>query len=93
MNKKNKIANQLLTLNTTLPKEPDSLYRSFGFPYKIAGGKMRYYHSGNNSDAQSYCHFYPKEKVGLIVLANCDNLFSSRFMQKLLAYLEEEMTY
>jgi CubicO group peptidase (beta-lactamase class C family) len=93
MNKKNKIANQLLTLNTTLPKEPDSLYRSFGFPYKMAGGKMKYYHSGNNSDAQSYCHFYRKEKVGLIVLANCDNLFKSGFMQKLLAYLEEEMTY
>jgi CubicO group peptidase (beta-lactamase class C family) len=93
MNSKNKTAQQLLALNTTLPKEPDSLYRSFGFPYKMAGGKMRYYHSGNNSDAQSYCHFYLKEKMGLIVLANCDNLFQSKFMHKLFAYLDEEMTY
>jgi CubicO group peptidase (beta-lactamase class C family) len=93
MNRKNKIANQLLSINNNLPKQPDSLYRSFGFPYKMADGQLRYYHSGNNSDAQSYCHFYRKEKAGLIVLANCDNLFSSRFMQKLLAYLEEEMTY
>jgi CubicO group peptidase (beta-lactamase class C family) len=93
INGKDKIAHQLLAINTNLPKQEDSLYRSFGFPYKMAGGKLRYYHSGNNSDAQSYCHFYRKEKVGLIVLANCDNLFSSRFMHKLLAYLEEEMTY
>jgi len=93
INNKNKIANQLVTINTSLPKEDDGLYRSYGFPYKMAGGKLRYYHSGNNSDAQSYCHFYREEKMGLIVLANSDNLFASRLMPKILAFLEEEMTY
>lgn len=93
MNTKNKIANELVAINTLLPKQDDSLYRSFGFPYKMAGGKLRYYHSGNNSDAQSYCHFYRKEKMGLIVLANADNLFKSGLLQKILAFLDEEMTY
>ncbi|KOY86409.1 hypothetical protein AD998_09865 [bacterium 336/3] len=93
MNKKNKVSQQLVALNTSLPKEPDSLYRSYGFPYKLTNGKVRYFHSGNNGDAKAYTHFYLEEKFGLVVFSNCDNLFSSMFMHKLFALLEEEMTY
>ncbi len=93
INSKNKIGNQLLSLNTSLPKEPDNLYRSFGFPYKITDGKIRYYHSGNNSDTRAYTHFYLKEKLGLVMFSNCDNFFSSKFVNKIFIYLDEEMTY
>ncbi|WP_310554434.1 serine hydrolase domain-containing protein [Flavobacterium sp.] len=93
MDSKNKVGKQLLSLNTTLPKEPDSLYRSFGFPYKMTNGKIRYYHTGNNSDTRSYTHFYLKEKFGIVMLSNCDNFFSSKFVHKLFEYLEEEMMY
>lgn len=90
---KNKIGNQLLSLNTTLPREPDSLYRSFGFPYKISNSTMRYYHTGNNGDTRAYAHFYLKEKFGLVMFSNCDNFFSSKFINKIFTYLDEEMTY
>lgn len=93
MDNKNKIGQQLISLNTSLPREPDSMYRSFGFPYKIASGRMRYYHTGNNSDTRAYTHFYLKEKFGLVLFSNCDNFFSSKFINKIFEYLGEEMTY
>lgn len=93
MNKNTPINHQLIKLNTDLPKEPDGLFRSFGFPYKMADGKVRYYHSGNNSDAQSYCHFYKEEKMGLVMFVNSDNFFKSGLAQKVLVFLEEEFTY
>lgn len=93
MNPKNKIGNKLLSLQTSLPSEPDSLHRSFGFPYKLVNGKVRYYHAGNNGDARAYCHFYKNEKIGLVMLSNCDNFFSSKFPNKIFTYLEEAFTY
>jgi CubicO group peptidase (beta-lactamase class C family) len=93
MKDENSIAKLLLHLNKDLPKEPDSLYRSFGFPYKMADGKRRFYHTGNNNDTRAYAHFYPKEKSGIVIFANCDNFFSSRFLYKLFLLLDEPMTY
>jgi CubicO group peptidase (beta-lactamase class C family) len=93
MNSRNKIGKKLVTLQTALPTEPDSLYRSFGFPYKISRGKIRYYHMGNNSDTRAYCHFYKAEGMGIVMFGNCDNFFSSGFAQKVLAYIEEEVIY
>ncbi len=93
MNKNNKLGKKLLTLQMGLPTEPDSLYRSFGFPYKLTNAGMRYYHMGNNSDARAYCHFYKNEGIGIVMFGNCDNFFSSGFAQKLLAYMEEEVNY
>ncbi len=93
MNSRNKVGKKLITLQTGLPTEPDSLYRSFGFPYKISKGKIRYYHMGNNSDTRAYCHFYKNEGMGIVMFGNCDNFFSAGFAQKLLAYMEEEVIY
>lgn len=93
MNGNNKVGNNLLALQTSMPSEPDSLYRSFGFPYKLVNGKVRYYHAGNNSDTRAYCHFYKNEKMGLIMFSNCDNFFSSKFPNKVFAFLEEVFIY
>ena len=87
------VNNELLALQVTLPPEPDGLYRSLGFPYKLIGNKKRLYHSGNNGDTRAYCHFYRDEGIGLILLANCDNFFSSDFTKNILEFLDEEYPY
>ncbi|GAB1359861.1 hypothetical protein MASR1M31_16500 [Porphyromonadaceae bacterium] len=87
------VNNELLTLQTDLPSEPDGNYRSLAFPYKEIHGKQRFYHSGNNGDTRSYCHFYPNEGAGIVLFSNCDNLFSSGFVKNLLEFLDEEYPY
>lgn len=84
------INREILTLQTTLPAQPDGLFRNFGFPYKISGGKMKFYHTGNNGDTRAYCHFYSKEKLGVVMFSNCDNFFQSGFAGKVQNYLDEE---
>lgn len=93
MDKDQETSSELLRLQTALPAESDGLYRSLGFPYKLIGGKMRFYHSGNNGDTRSYCHFYKEEGLGLVLFGNCDNFFSSGFSKNLLAFLDEEYPY
>lgn len=93
MNTHDSTANELLTLQTALPPESDGLFRSFGFPYKQVNNKMRFFHSGSNVGARSYCHFYRTEGLGIVMLANSDNFFSSGFAKKVLAYLGEQYPY
>ena len=87
------VNNELLALQTSLPAEPDGNYRSMGFPYKLTGGKRRFYHSGNNGDTRSYCHFYRDDGIGLVLFANCDHFFSSGFAKNILEFLDEEYPY
>lgn len=84
------INREIIKLQTTLPAQSDGLFRSFGFPYKLSDGKIKFYHSGNNGDTRAYCHFYPKEKLGVVMLSNCDNFFASGFATKVQNYLDEE---
>ncbi len=93
MNRHDSIANELLTLQTSLPPENDGLFRSLGFPYKKINNKIRYFHSGSNAGTRSYCHFYRKEKIGLVILSNSDNFFASGFAKKILEYLGEPYPY
>jgi len=87
------VANQLLQLQDQLPAEGDGLPRSLGFPYKLLGDKIRYYHSGDNGDAKAYCHFYKTQGLGLVMFCNSDNFFSSGFAKKVLAFLDEPYPY
>lgn len=93
MNTHDTIANELLTLQTTLPRENDGLFRSFGFPYKEVNNRIRFFHSGSNVGTRSYCHFYRTEGIGIVMLANSDNFFSSGFAKKVLEYLGEQYPY
>jgi CubicO group peptidase (beta-lactamase class C family) len=90
MKNDNSINRQFLTLQTDLPAQPDGLFRSFGFPYKMSDEKIKFYHTGNNSDTRAYCHFYPKQKLGVVMFSNCDNFFESGFATKVQNYLDEE---
>ena len=93
LNKNNKIADELLNLRKNLPQESDGLFRSFGFPYKLINNKIRYFHSGINSGARAYCHFYKTEGFGIVIFANSDNLFSSGFAKEILEFLKEPYPY
>lgn len=93
MDTRDPIVNELLTLQTTLPSENDGLFRSLGFPYKNIDKKVRFFHSGSNIGSRSYCHFYRKEKIGIVMFANSDNFFSSGFAKKVLEYLGEPYPY
>jgi CubicO group peptidase (beta-lactamase class C family) len=92
LNKKNWVSNQMLTIQKKLPPLEDSMHRALGFPYKKINGKTRFYHSGNNGDTRSYLHFYPKEKLGIVMFSNCDTFFKSNFAEILLKYFDEIMT-
>ena len=87
------VAGQLLQIQDQLPAEGDGLFRSLGFPYKLIKDKIRFYHSGDNGDARAYCHFYRKDGMGLVMLCNSDNFFSSGFAKKVLAFLDEPYPY
>jgi CubicO group peptidase (beta-lactamase class C family) len=87
------VGNRLLQIQDQLPAEGDGLFRSLGFPYKLIHTKLRYYHSGNNGDARAYCHFYRNPGIGIVMLSNSDNFFSSGFAKKVLAYLDEPYPY
>lgn len=93
MDRDDPVCNRLLKLQDQLPPEGDGLYRSLGFPYKLVGNKRRYFHSGNNGDTRSYCHFYRNEKMGIVMFCNSDNFFSSGFAKKVLAFIDEEYPY
>ncbi|MDR7132782.1 CubicO group peptidase (beta-lactamase class C family) [Algoriphagus sp. 4150] len=93
MDPNNALNQALLELQTSLPPESDGLYRSLGFPYKPVAGEMRFYHSGNNGDTRSYCHFYREKGIGLVLFGNSDNFFSSGFVAKMLEFLDEEYPY
>lgn len=43
-----------------------------GFARRPTKYGMRYMHTGNNQDFQSYCAFYPERKYGLVFFMNCD---------------------
>ena len=87
------VAGRLLQIQDQLPAEGDGLFRSLGFPYKLIRNKIRYYHSGDNGDARSYCHFYKNQGIGLVMFGNSDNFFSSGFAKKVLAFLDEPYPY
>jgi len=45
-----------------------------GFARRPTEYGMRYMHTGNNHDFQSYCAFYPEKKYGLVFFMNCDRI-------------------
>lgn len=90
MDPQDKTALKLLELQKSLPPEPNGLYRSLGFPYRVVDGKMQYFHSGNNGDTRAYCFFYPEDGFGVVMLSNCDHFFSSGFASDILEFLDEK---
>lgn len=45
-----------------------------GFARRPTRYGMRFMHTGNNHDFQSYCAFYPDRKYGLVFFTNCDKI-------------------
>jgi CubicO group peptidase (beta-lactamase class C family) len=85
----NDVNKKMFSEDTLMPIYTNGFHRSFGFPKTILNNKEIYFHSGNNGDTRSYCHFYKKEKQGIVMFSNCDAFFKSNFAEILLAFLDE----
>ncbi|OJJ20635.1 hypothetical protein BKI52_18285 [marine bacterium AO1-C] len=59
-----------------------------GFARKPMPYGMRYLHTGNNHDFQSYCNFYKNKPYGLVVFTNSDKL--EAFYKALSKFLGDE---
>lgn len=89
MNNTNDISKQMLSKDTFMPKNENGFDRTFGFPRIMKNNQEIYFHSGNNGDTRSYCHFYKKEKTGVVMFSNCDEFFKSAFAEMVLTFLDE----
>lgn len=63
---------------------------SLGFALETTTQGLRYNHSGDNGDFNSYCHFYKDYDYGIVFISNSDKLFTTDFTRKLLSFLDEE---
>jgi CubicO group peptidase (beta-lactamase class C family) len=89
INHNSELSKQMLSLDSSMPSPENGFLRSFSFFKTRINNREIYFHSGNNGDTRSYCHFYKKEKIGIVMFSNCDLFFRSKFAEKLLAYLDE----
>jgi CubicO group peptidase (beta-lactamase class C family) len=62
---------------------------SLGFAIEPTSNGVRYVHSGDNGDFQSYCHFYRGKDYGIAFFSNSDKIHTTQFTQKLNMFLEE----
>ncbi|GGA76524.1 hypothetical protein GCM10011521_13450 [Arenimonas soli] len=84
---KQEIADELLALQTTLPTKAGEPHRTLGFAVKDTGGRLMYYHSGNNGDFRSYVHFYRDTGDGVVLLSNSDKLIASGLARQIVEHL------
>lgn len=87
---KQNLVNQLLELQTSVPHEEGKLHRTLGFAVKQVGGRLKYYHSGNNGDFLTYVEFDPVTHDGVVIFSNSDKLFSSNLARKIVDYLQND---
>ncbi len=66
---------------------------SLGFEIDSTSHGIRYIHTGDNGDFKTYCHFYKDKKMGIVFMSNYDKLYSSKFVRKLLRFLNEETKF
>jgi CubicO group peptidase (beta-lactamase class C family) len=63
---------------------------SLGFAIETTIQGLRYNHSRDNGDFNSYCQFYKDYNYGIVFMSNSDKLFTTDFTRKLLDFLDEE---
>lgn len=66
---------------------------SLGFAIDSTPQGNRYIHTGDNGDFQSYCQFYKDKEFGIVFFSNYDKLFDSKFVRRLLKFLEEDAKF
>ncbi|MEH6663216.1 MAG: serine hydrolase domain-containing protein [Brevundimonas sp.] len=84
---------RLLAIQSAMPAEAGELHRSLGFPVRLTGRGLRYFHSGNNGDFRAYCHFYPESGDGVVMFGNSDGVFASGLASRIVEYLGDEWFY
>lgn len=90
---------EMLTTQIELPKDDiNSIIMnasgwSLGFGMIPTSSEICYWHSGNNQDFQSWFHFYPKRKYGIVVFSNSDKIQSPEFFTKFFDFLEDGIEF
>ena len=52
-----------------------------------------YWHAGNNDDFQSWMHFYPDRKYGIVLFTNSDRIQQAAFFDLFFEYMEDGIVF
>lgn len=93
------LRNELLAEQIKLPE--DDINRliigasgwSLGFGMIPVENKVYYFHGGNNDDFQSWMHFYPEKKYGIVVLSNSDKIQNPEFFGKFFNFMQDGLAF
>lgn len=66
---------------------------SLGFGMIPTSPEVCYWHSGNNQDFQSWFHFYPERKYGIVVFSNSDKIQTPDFFTKFFDFLDDGIEF
>ena len=66
---------------------------SLGFGIIPNPKDMCYWHSGNNEDFQSWFHFYPERKYGMVVFTNSDKIQTPEFFTSFFNFFDDGITF
>lgn len=66
---------------------------SLGFGMIPMGNSVCYWHAGNNDDFQSWMHFYPDEKYGIVLFTNSDQVQNPAFFELFFEFMNDGITF
>lgn len=66
---------------------------SLGFGMIPVAKETCYWHSGNNGDYQSWFHFFPAKKYGIVLFTNSDKIQTPAFLTRLFEFLDDGITF
>ena len=66
---------------------------SLGFGMIPNDERICYWHAGNNDDFQSWMHFYPKEKYGIVLFTNADKVQNPIFFDLFFDFLNDGISF
>ena len=52
-----------------------------------------YWHSGNNQDYQSWFHFFPEQKYGIVLFTNSDKIQNPDFFMRFFSFIKDGLVF
>lgn len=66
---------------------------SLGFGLIPVDNTICYFHGGNNDDFQSWMHFYPDQKYGIVLFTNSDKIQSPEFFNMFFEFMNDGIKF
>ena len=66
---------------------------SLGYGMIPTANGVCYWHAGNNDDFQSWMHFYPEKKYGIVLFTNSDKVQQPDFFDKFFGFMDDGISF